>query len=204
MSKAVLLTQLNDTMAALASKIKAQNYEKKSNLKALAYKDSIEMSDLDTALQTEINDKADAATIQQQIDTQIGSVYKPGGSKDASFFAAAPTESQLGYVYNVTEDFTTTADFLEGAGKAYTAGEDVGVVVIPGANEGDPDTYKWNVFSGFIDQSQFASADDLAAAQILLNNYEFATDPEIQAIIDGIDIDNGTVTPVPNGDNLGY
>lgn len=242
MSKAVLLSQLNDTMSALAAKIKAQGYEKKSNLKALAYKDSIEMSDLDTALQTEINNKADAATIQQQIDTQIGSVYKPGGAKPASFFATAPTAAQLGYVYNVTENFTTTADFLEGAGKAYTSGEDVGVVVAdptytavasPSAEnpseEGwyvenggvytvstdtavvsgttyytKTDNYKWNVFSGFIDQTQFASAADLAAAQTQLDGFEFATDPEIQAIIDGIDIDNGTVTPVPNGDNLGY
>lgn len=242
MSKAVLLEQLNDTMAGLAAKIKAQGYEKKTNLKALAYKDEISMSDLDTALQTEINDKADAATIQAQIDTQIGSVYKPGGSKPASFFAAAPTASQLGYVYNATEAFTTTDNFLEGAGKAYTEGEDVAVVIgdpvytaVTPVGDEDPaalgwyvenagvysvaadttvqtgttyytkaDSYMWNVLSGFIDQTQFASASDLAAAQAQLDNFEFATDAEVQAIIDGIDIDGGTVVPTPNGDNIGY
>lgn len=242
MSKAVLLGQLNDAMAGLASKIKAQNYEKKANLKALAYKDEIAMADLSTDLQTEINNKADAATIQQQIDTQIGSVYKPGGSKAAAFFENAPTAAQLGYVYNVTEAFTTNANFLEGAGLSYSAGEDVGVVL------GDPtytavaspstenpseegwyveasgvytlstdttvvsgttyytkvDGYKWNVFSGFIDQTQFASKTEFDEAAAKLDTFEFATDAEVQAIIDGIDIDNGTVTPTPNGDNLGY
>ena len=242
MSKAVLLEQLNDTMAGLAAKIKAQGYEKKTNLKALAYKDEISMSDLDTALQTEINDKADAATIQAQIDTQIGSVYKPGGSKPASFFAAAPTAAQLGYVYNATEDFTTTANFLEGANIDYTAGVDVAVVVgdpvytavTPAGTENPSevgwyvenagvysaaadttvqagvtyytkaDSYLWNVLGGFIDQTQFASATDLAAAQAQLDNFEFASDAEVQAIIDGIDIDNGTVVPTPNGDNMGF
>lgn len=223
MAKAVVVEQLQSVMAALASNIKNQNYEKKANLKALAYKDEVAFTDLDSSLQDTINDKADAADIQAQIDAQIGSVYKPGGSKAASFFANAPAAAQLGYVYNVNEDFTTNVNFLEGAGKAYTAGEDVAVVLGDVFYEAvqDPTTenpseegwyventgvytastdttvqagttyyekvqgYKWNVLSGFIDQTQFASATDLADAQAQLDEFEFATNPEIQAIIDG-------------------
>lgn len=240
------LDQLTQVMNALAGKIKAQGYEQKANLKALAYKDEIAKSDLSTALQTEIDGMADEATVTQQINSQIASVYKPGGSKAAADLAAAPTAAQLGYVYNVTEDFTTTTDFLEGAGKAYPAGTDVGVIEIPdsvysavtpagtedpsaegwyiedAANAGQyvaaTDTsvvggtayyelvagYKWNVMAGFIDQTQFADATEFAAVKAVVDGIEAATDPEIQAIIDGIDLEDGTVTPAPNGDNLGY
>lgn len=198
------LDQLTQVMNALAGKIKAQGYEQKSNLKALAYKDEIAKSDLSTALQTEIDGMADEATVTQQINSQIASVYKPGGSKASADLAAAPTAAQLGYVYNVTEDFTTNANFLEGADQAFPAGTDVGVIEIPGANEGDPATYKWNVMAGFIDQTQFADATEFAAVKAVVDGIEAATDPEIQAIIDGIDLEDGTVTPAPNGDNLGY
>jgi hypothetical protein len=34
----------------------------------------------------------------------------------------------VGYVYNITNDFTTTADFIEGAGKKYKAGTNVVIV----------------------------------------------------------------------------
>lgn len=203
-NKYVLYEQLTTTMNALAGKIKAQGYEQKKNLKALAYKDEIAMSDLSTELQTEINSMADADTVTQQINSQIASVYKPGGSKDAAFLATAPTAAQLGYVYNITEDFTTTADFKEGAGKAYTAGQDVAVVEIPGANEGDPATYQWNVLAGFIDQTKFADAEEFEALKTIVDGLDTATDAEIQAIINGIDLEEGTVTPAPNGDNLGY
>lgn len=91
-----------------------------------------------------------------QIDATISSVYKPAGSVA---FASLPTlsASVLGNVYNVTDAFTTTSDFVEGAGKSYPAGTNV-VVVDAGSN-----TYKFDVLSGFVDLSNYATTSDVNA-----------------------------------------
>lgn len=66
---------------------------------------------------------------KEEIDDIISSVYKPAGS---ATLATLPTLSKnvLGNVYNMTEGFTTTADFVEGAGKEYGPGSNVVVVDI--------------------------------------------------------------------------
>ena len=181
------VAQLTTVMNALATKIREKDYEQKANLKALAYKDTVAKTDLATALQTEIDSKVDANDVDDAIATQIGSVYKPSGSLAASGIASAPTATQLGNVYNMSEDFTTNANFTEGAGKAYSAGTDVAVVV--GATEG---TYLWNVLSGFIDQTQFADATEFAAVKTKVDGMETATQTEIDNIINGISL---TSTP---------
>ena len=70
---------------------------------------------------------------KEEIDSIISSVYKPAGS---ATLATLPTLAKdvLGNVYNMTEKFTTTADFVEGAGKEYGAGSNV-VVVDLGSGE---------------------------------------------------------------------
>lgn len=83
-----------------------------------------------------------------EVDGKISSVYKPAGSVA---FANLPTlsASVLGNVYNVTDAFTTTSDFVEGAGKSYPAGTNV-VVIDAGSS-----TYKFDVMSGFVDLSGY-------------------------------------------------
>ena len=58
----------------------------------------------------------------------------------------------LNNVYNVTDAFTTTSDFVEGAGKSFPAGTEVAII-----NNGDDQTpvYKYSVYSGFIDLSAY-------------------------------------------------
>lgn len=70
---------------------------------------------------------------KEEVDAIIASVYKPAGS---ATLATLPTLAKdvLGNVYNMTEDFTTTADFVEGAGKKYGVGSNV-VVVDLGSGE---------------------------------------------------------------------
>lgn len=65
--------------------------------------------------------------VENAIAAQIGRVYRPVGSVA---FANLPalTEANLGKVVNVTDSFTTTADFVEGAGKRHKAGADVGII----------------------------------------------------------------------------
>ena len=54
--------------------------------------------------------------------------YIPRGSSTFAQLPATVTSSMLGYVYNVSDDFTTDARFIEGAGKDYPAGSNVVVV----------------------------------------------------------------------------
>lgn len=98
----------------------------------------------------------DAATLKsaqdyadQKIAAQIASAYKASGT--VAFEALPePTVEVLGNVYNISNDFTTDADFVEGAGKTYKAGVNVAIVEIDGA-------YKYDVmamsFNGFVQEA---------------------------------------------------
>ena len=91
----------------------------------------------------------DSADRAQEIVDGIGSVYKPVGSIPYAQLPATPSETERGYVYNITDSFTTDARFVEGAGKSYPAGSNV-AVVLSGAE------YKYDVLSGNVDLSNYA------------------------------------------------
>ena len=95
---------------------------------------------------------ATITNVDSKIATAISSVYKPAGSVT---FANLPTlgSSLLGNVYNVTDSFTTTSSFLEGAGKTYPAGTNVVVVLNSGS-------YLYDVLAGFIDLSPYRLKTD--------------------------------------------
>lgn len=91
-----------------------------------------------TALMTKISEKF----------SKLGAVtFK--GSVAFSGLPATPDSTMIGWMYNVNEDFTTDARFVEGAGKKYKAGENVIVddlstyaAVTPAGSE-DPSTEGW-------------------------------------------------------------
>ena len=91
------------------------------------------------------------AQVNSAIDSKISSVYTPKGS---IAFASLPTaaEGLVGDVYNITDAFTTTAAFVEGAGKSYPAGTNVVCV-----KEGS--AYKWDVLAGFIDITEITATE---------------------------------------------
>lgn len=72
----------------------------------------------------------------------------PRGSVTFANLPTTLTKAMLGYAYNVSEEFTTTALFVEGAGKKYAAGTNV--VVVNVGNDTIPD-YKYDVYGNFID-----------------------------------------------------
>lgn len=89
----------------------------------------------------------DKPSIETIIDEKLVTVYKPGGSKTAAEITSALlVEGNEGKVYNASEDFTTTADFVEGAGTTYSAGTNI--VVINTAEAGQPAAYKFDVLGG--------------------------------------------------------
>lgn len=99
-----------------------------------------------------IDDAYTKTECDEQIAAAVSSVYKPLGS---STFANLPDPSTLavGDVYNVSDDFTTTGEFIEGAGKSFPAGTNV-VVVDNGGQK------MWDVLSGMVDLSDYAKLAD--------------------------------------------
>ena len=73
-----------------------------------------------------------AAQVESAVNAKVSSTYRAGGSVA---FAALPelSEANLGLVVNVTDTFTTTASFVEGAGCKHPAGTNVAVVQVGGA-----------------------------------------------------------------------
>lgn len=105
-----------------------------------------------------------ATEVQTAINNKISSAYKPKGSIT---FAELPSliADNEGNVYNITNAFTTTADFVEGSGKDYPAGTNVVIVKVTGA------TYKYDVLSGFVDLSPYQlSAELVAITNAEINN----------------------------------
>lgn len=94
-----------------------------------------------------------ADQVQTAINSAISGVYTPKGS---IAFASLPTAvaGNKGWVYNVTDAFTTTAAFVEGTGHAYGAGTNV-VCVDAGSG-----SYKWDVLAGTIDLTEL-TADEV-------------------------------------------
>ena len=96
--------------------------------------------------------------VKAAIDTALTSAYKPSGS---IAFASLPelSASVMGNVYNITDSFTITSDFVEyesGKTKTFPAGSEVGVVNI--GTTASP-VYKFSVMSGFIDLSGYQQKD---------------------------------------------
>lgn len=131
------------------------------------------------------------AYTKTEVDGMISSVYKPAGSVA---FASLPTLASgvLGNVYNVTDAFTTTNDFVEGSGKNYPAGTNV--VVVNTGTSSNP-TYKFDVLSGFVDLSGYVPTSRK------VNNKSLSADitltaSDVGALPDNTTIPQGTVTSV--------
>lgn len=114
------------------------------------------------ATATDLQKVADDASAE--IANKISATYKAAGSVATVDAIPAASKDTLGYVYNLTAAGTTTDAFVEGAGKTIPEGANIVVVEIPGANEGDPATYKLDVLSGMVDLSEYAKTTEVATA----------------------------------------
>lgn len=107
----------------------------------------------DAYTKTEVYTKGEADTaIKNAVDIAVAGVYKVKGS---IAFAEATLEGQVeGNVYNITDAFTTTADFVEGAGVKYPASTNIVAVTVG-------ESLKWDVMAGTYDFSDFLMKDDI-------------------------------------------
>ena len=122
--------------------------------------------------------------VKSAIDSAISSVYKPAGSIT---FANRPSLSFSieGNVYNITDAFTTTSDFVEGAGKSYPAGTNI--VCINTATSGSA-VYKWDVLAGMVDLSGYVPTSRK------INNKTLSTDISLTASDVGAVATNSAIT----------
>ncbi len=87
---------------------------------------------------------------RDEIIDLIASNYKAKGNlAPAGLVAGLLVKANLGNVYNITGQFTTTINFLEGAGIIHEAGENVAIV------EYSAGVYKFDVLSSFVDLSGY-------------------------------------------------
>lgn len=102
------------------------------------------------------------ADAKNELQNSLGSAFVPKGS---TAFADLPTDGRkIGDVWNVTDAFTTTDEFVEGAGGKYPAGSNVVLVnVTTGEGESATTTPKWDVLSGVTDLSNYVQTGDLQA-----------------------------------------
>lgn len=84
------------------------------------------------------------------------SVYKAKGSIADISALPTPDKAHEGFVYNIENEFTTTDQFVEGAGKTFPAGTNVVCINTTGT------TYKWDVLAGMVDLSGYVTTEDLA------------------------------------------
>lgn len=141
------------------------------------------------------------AQVAAAINAKVASTYKAGGS--VAFAALpAPDEAHLGFVYNVTDKFTTTDAFVEGAGSKNAAGTNVAIVAV---TDGETTSYKYDVLAGFVDLSGYDTAEQTDTkltgkvdkedgkglssndftdeARAKLDSITFATDAEVAAAL---------------------
>lgn len=104
-----------------------------------------------TYSKTEVDDKVSAA---------LTSAIVPKGTV-AYASLPTPAKANLGYMYNVSDAFTTDARFVEGAGKKYAAGANVYVVAV---SSGSSTEYKFDAFMGFVDLSGYQTIADMPGA----------------------------------------
>ena len=90
-------------------------------------------------------------TIDEKISAAVAGALIPGGSVT---FANLPAlaKANCNHIYNVEDAFTTTADFLEGAGKAFPAGTNVAIINTGTASS---PVYKSETYTGTVDYSVF-------------------------------------------------
>lgn len=93
-----------------------------------------------------------------QVDGLISAGYIPKGSVSSISNLGTLEAAHLGWVYNIGAAFTTTSDFVEGAGASYPIGTNV--VIVDTGTAQNP-VYKYDVLSGFVDLSDYVQTSDL-------------------------------------------
>lgn len=94
---------------------------------------------------------ADATTIFTDVGNKLKALSGAYVIKGSIAFASIPstlTAAMNGYVYNITDQFTTDSRFIDGTGRVYPAGTNI--VVVNAGSAATPDM-KLDVMGSFVD-----------------------------------------------------
>ena len=95
----------------------------------------------------------------------LPSAIIPKGTRTFSQLAPATdlAAGNLGFMWNISDAFTTTTDFAEGAGHSIPAGANVYVANVGTAAE---PSYKYDIFQGMYDLSGYALKSEMSIADV--------------------------------------
>jgi hypothetical protein len=95
----------------------------------------------------------------------LPSAIIPKGTRTFSQLAPSTdlAAGNLGFMWNISDGFTTTSDFAEGAGHVIPAGANVYVANVGTAAE---PSYKYDIFSGMYDLSGYALKSEMAITDV--------------------------------------
>ena len=112
-----------------------------------------------------------AQTVEAALAELLGKIQAvptaivPKGTKTFAQLTPATdlAAGSLGYMWNISDAFTTTADFAEGAGHSIPAGANVYVANIGTAAE---PVYKYDIFAGMYDLSGYALKSEMSITDV--------------------------------------
>ena len=112
-----------------------------------------------------------SATVEAALAELLGKINAlpsaiiPKGTRTFSQLAPATdlAAGNLGFMWNISDAFTTTADFAEGAGHSIPAGANVYVANVGTAAE---PSYKYDIFQGMYDLSGYALKSEMSIADV--------------------------------------
>ena len=136
---------------------------------------------------------ANAETLMTAIGQKFSNLEGAYVFRGSVTFANLPstlTKTMIGYVYNVSNQFTTDARFVEGAGKKYAAGTNVAVAdvggfsaVTPVGNE-NPSSEGWYVLYN----GEYVLTDD-ETVQVGTTYYEYVPSYKFDVVGNFVDVD---------------
>ncbi len=108
-----------------------------------------------------------AETVEAALAELLGKIQAlpssivPKGTKAFAGLTPATdlTAANVGFMWNISDAFTTTADFAEGAGKSIPAGANIYVANVGTA---EAPSYKYDIFQGMYDLSGYALKSEMS------------------------------------------
>lgn len=112
-------------------------------------------------------------------------------------------EVKLGWVYNVTNDFTTTGDFIEGAGKPVPAGTNIVAAEFKGASDATAEV-RWDTLSMNIDLTPYQQKW-LSETLKVVEASDGALEAESEDLlsVDPEEVEDGQFAVITSGDDKG-
>ena len=152
-----LATPADVTTAANNARAGAVN-----DIKNLGYQTAAQVDTIVTGkgYQTAANVDAKVNAAKTELQNSLGSAFRAKGS---TMFASlpAPASATKGDVWNITDQFTTDDQFVDGSGKTLPAGTNVVAVAV---TTGDTTVMKWDALTGMIDLSGYMRKTDITPA----------------------------------------